>query len=123
MSGMVRPSGTYETLDEQRERLSPAEERFERARPTIELFLGPVVFLGLYLLPPAATTGTAGFGGDLRLRVRLLAADLHAPNASIYGSGMIPITEMVWPGIAFDILGAVLTVTGVAVMSQLLGLV
>jgi solute carrier family 13 (sodium-dependent dicarboxylate transporter), member 2/3/5 len=55
MSGMVRPSGTYETLDEQLERLSPAEEGFERARPTIELFLGPVVFLGLYLLPPAAT--------------------------------------------------------------------
>jgi len=123
MSGMVRPSGTYETLDEQRERLSPAEERFERARPTIELFLGPVVFLGLYLIPPAAATGIAGFGGDLRLRVRPLAADLHAPNAIIYGSGMIPITEMVRPGIAFDIVGAVLTVTGVAVMSQLLGLV
>ena len=36
---------------------------------------------------------------------------------------MIPITEMVHPGIAFVIVGAVLTVTGVAVMSQLLGLV
>ena len=51
MSEAVRPGGTYQTLDEQRERLSPAEERFERARQTIGLFLGPIVFLALYLIP------------------------------------------------------------------------
>ena len=38
MSEAVRPGGTYQTLDEQRERLSPAEERFERARQTIGPF-------------------------------------------------------------------------------------
>jgi sodium-dependent dicarboxylate transporter 2/3/5 len=47
----VRPSGTYKTLDEQREVLSPAEQRFEKARQTIGLFLGPVVFLIMYFLP------------------------------------------------------------------------
>lgn len=36
---------------EQRGILSPAEERFEKARQTIGLFLGPIVFLALYLLP------------------------------------------------------------------------
>jgi sodium-dependent dicarboxylate transporter 2/3/5 len=41
MSEAARPGGTYQTLDEQRERLSPAEERFERLRQTIGLFLGP----------------------------------------------------------------------------------
>src|ERR687894_2807589 len=51
MSETVRPGSTYQTLDEQRERLSPAEERFERARQTIGLFLGPVVFLVLYFIP------------------------------------------------------------------------
>ncbi len=51
MSESVRSGGTYQTLDEQREKLSPAEERFERLRQTIGLFLGPVVFLALYLLP------------------------------------------------------------------------
>src|SRR5215208_6571194 len=51
MSEAARPGGTYQTLDEQRERLSPAEERFERARQTIGLFLGPVVFLILYFIP------------------------------------------------------------------------
>ncbi len=34
-----------------RHTLSPAEERFERARQTIGLFLGPLVFLVLYLAP------------------------------------------------------------------------
>jgi solute carrier family 13 (sodium-dependent dicarboxylate transporter), member 2/3/5 len=51
MSESARPGGTYQTLDEQRERLSLAEERFERARQTIGLFLGPVAFLVLYLVP------------------------------------------------------------------------
>ena len=51
MAEFVRPGGTYKTLEEQRETLSPAEERFERARQTIGLFLGPIVFLALYLIP------------------------------------------------------------------------
>src|SRR5919107_1572010 len=51
MSEAARPGGTYQTLDEQRERLSPAEERFERFRQTIWLFLGPIVFLVMYFIP------------------------------------------------------------------------
>jgi solute carrier family 13 (sodium-dependent dicarboxylate transporter), member 2/3/5 len=47
----VRPGGTYKTLAEQREVLSPAEEKFEKARQTIGLFLGPVVFLIMYFAP------------------------------------------------------------------------
>ncbi|MGH8933877.1 MAG: SLC13 family permease [Egibacteraceae bacterium] len=45
--------GTYRTLDEQAGRLSEAEERFERARRTAGLFLGPAVFLLLLALPLA----------------------------------------------------------------------
>jgi sodium-dependent dicarboxylate transporter 2/3/5 len=47
-----RPS-TYRTLDEQSEagRLSPAEERFERRRRTVGLFLGPLVFAAMLLIP------------------------------------------------------------------------
>jgi sodium-dependent dicarboxylate transporter 2/3/5 len=41
--------GTYRTLGEQK--LSPQEERFEKARRTIGLFLAPAVFLIFYLLP------------------------------------------------------------------------
>jgi solute carrier family 13 (sodium-dependent dicarboxylate transporter), member 2/3/5 len=39
LSEGVRPGGTYKTLAEQREVLTPAEERFERARQTIGLIL------------------------------------------------------------------------------------
>jgi sodium-dependent dicarboxylate transporter 2/3/5 len=42
---------TYRTLDEQRGRLSAAEERFERARRTVGLFLGPALFLLMLALP------------------------------------------------------------------------
>ncbi len=50
--GEERPS-TYRTLDEQTEsgRLSPAEERFERRRRTIGLFLGPLVFAAMLAFP------------------------------------------------------------------------
>ncbi len=43
--------GTYKTLDEQAGRLSAAEERFERRRRTIGLFLGPIVLLVVLALP------------------------------------------------------------------------
>src|SRR3712207_4947383 len=51
MSESVSPGGTYKTLDEQREVLTPAEQRFEKARQTIGLVLGPIVFLIMYLVP------------------------------------------------------------------------
>jgi len=51
MAESVKPGGTYKTLDEQREVLTPTEQRFEQARRTIGLFLGPVVLLVIYFLP------------------------------------------------------------------------
>jgi solute carrier family 13 (sodium-dependent dicarboxylate transporter), member 2/3/5 len=52
-NGEVGRGGTYRTLDEQTEagRLSPAEERFERRRRTVGLFLGPIVFAIVLLIP------------------------------------------------------------------------
>jgi di/tricarboxylate transporter len=43
--------GTYRTLDEQKGRLTDAEERFERARRTTGLFLGPVLFAVMLAVP------------------------------------------------------------------------
>ena len=42
---------TYKAFAEIRETLSPQEERFERWRNTIGLFLGPIVALLLYVTP------------------------------------------------------------------------
>lgn len=47
---------TYRSLDEQLERLTPSEERFERRRRTIGLFLGPVLGIVFLLLPLGLTT-------------------------------------------------------------------
>jgi sodium-dependent dicarboxylate transporter 2/3/5 len=51
MTEGVRPTGTYKALAEQREVLTPAEQKFEKARQIIGLFLGPVVFLVMCFLP------------------------------------------------------------------------
>ncbi|HEV2871865.1 MAG TPA: anion permease, partial [Actinomycetota bacterium] len=45
------------------------------------------------------------------------------PNAIVYSSGMLPITNMVRTGAVFDVIGAVLCVVGVAVMANVVGLV
>ena len=52
-NGEVGRGGTYRTLDEQTEmgRLSPAEERFERRRRTVGLFVGPLLFAAVLLIP------------------------------------------------------------------------
>ncbi len=42
---------TYRTLDEQEGRLSAAEERFERRRRTVGLFLGPLVLVLVLVIP------------------------------------------------------------------------
>ncbi|HYH35812.1 MAG TPA: DASS family sodium-coupled anion symporter [Nocardioides sp.] len=47
----TKEGGTYRTYEEQVERLSPKEQRFERARQTIGLFVGPAVFALLLLVP------------------------------------------------------------------------
>lgn len=48
---MGQSGGTYATLDEQTESLSPKEEAFERARRTIGLFLGPALLVLFLVLP------------------------------------------------------------------------
>ena len=50
MTEGVRPTGTYKTLAEQREILTPAEQKFEKAQQTIGLFLGPTVFLVIFTI-------------------------------------------------------------------------
>ena len=42
---------TYRTLDEQEGMLSPAEQRFERQRRTVGLFLGPIVLAVMLIIP------------------------------------------------------------------------
>ena len=54
---------SYKSFTEVKETLSPAEERFERYRNTIGLFLGPLVALIIFLFPMP--------GRHIRCRARL----------------------------------------------------
>ena len=104
MSEDVSPGGTYKTLAEQREVLTPAEERFERIRQTLGLILGPVAFLIMYFLP-----------------LPLPSMPVSTPhNAVVYDSGMIPITKMVRSGLVFDVIGLILIVLLIPVIAGLI---
>jgi sodium-dependent dicarboxylate transporter 2/3/5 len=46
-----------------------------------------------------------------------------APNAIVFGSGLVPITRMMRAGILFDLIGAVVIWAGLRVMLPMLGLV
>jgi sodium-dependent dicarboxylate transporter 2/3/5 len=45
-----------------------------------------------------------------------------APNAIVYGSGMVPITKMVRAGIFFDITGGLIIWMGLRLLLPLVGL-
>ena len=100
MSEDIRPGGTYKTLDEQREVLSPAEERFERRRRTIGLFLGPLALL-MMILPLG-----------LPYTQQSLAAVL-AFVVVYWVTEAIPVTAVI---------GVVLITFGITVMARLVGL-
>jgi di/tricarboxylate transporter len=224
LSEQIVKAGTYRSLGEQR--LSPAEERFEKARRTIGLFLAPAVIVLFLLLPLdmdptqqrlaaillgvvvlwiteavpipvggligialiiifgtllqetglAETIGTSSadaFGVTSAASITIFAivlaivisettsntasASIVVPivipiavaanvdpfvpalaatfaasfgfmlpvstpqNAIVYGSGVVPITQMVRNGISFDVVGALLILAGVPLMVSILG--
>ena len=102
MSEDIRPGGTYKTLDEQREVLSPAEERFERRRRTIGLFLGPLVLLVMMVLP-------LGLPYTQQSLAAVLAFVVYWVTEAI----PIPVTAVI---------GVVLITFGITLMARLVGL-
>jgi sodium-dependent dicarboxylate transporter 2/3/5 len=64
--------------------------------------------------PALAATFAASFGFMLPVST--------PQNAIVYGSGVVPITQMVRNGFAFDVIGAILIVVGVPVMVSALGI-
>ena len=144
MSEGVRPGGTYKTLAEQREVLTPAEERFEVARQTIGSLAAVAAVSALIAIIISETTSNTASAtivvpivipianaAGLDPLVPALAAVFGASfgfmmpvstpqNAVVYGSGMIPITKMVRSGLVFDIIGLILIVLLIPVMAGLI---
>ncbi|GAB3572199.1 DASS family sodium-coupled anion symporter [Amycolatopsis endophytica] len=65
------------------------------------------------LVPGLVATAAAGYGFMLPVST--------PPNAIVYGSGMVPMTRMIRSGAVFDVLGVAVLVTGVLLMSNLVG--
>ena len=88
---------TYRTLDEQAGRLSEAEERFERKRRTVGLFLAPVVFLLFLVLPLGLTRQQQNLAAVLALVLVLWISEaIPIPVGGIVGvclCVMLQVTE------------------------------
>ena len=65
-------------------------------------------------VPALAATFAASFGFMLPVST--------PQNAIVYGSGVVPITQMVRNGAVFDVLGAILILAGVPLMVSVLGI-
>ena len=65
---------------------------------------------------PAAIGATLGASWGFMLPVST------PPNAIVYGSGVVPITEMIRAGVFFDVLGGLVIWAGLRVLLPLVGL-
>ena len=66
------------------------------------------------MVPALAATFAASFGFMLPVST--------PQNAIVYGSGVVPITQMVRNGFFFDIVGAILIIVGVPIMVSVIGI-
>jgi len=85
------------------------------ANMVVPVIIALAVAAGVNPLPPAigATLG-ASWGFMLPVST--------APNAMVYGSGLVPITKMIRAGILFDLLGGLVIWLGLRVLLPLVGL-
>lgn len=85
------------------------------ANMVVPVIIALAVAAGVNPLPPAigATLG-ASWGFMLPVST--------APNAMVYGSGLVPITKMIRAGLLFDILGGLVIWVGLRILLPLVGL-
>jgi sodium-dependent dicarboxylate transporter 2/3/5 len=96
----VGRGGTYRTLDEQTEagRLSPAEERFERRRRTVGLFLGPILFAVVLLIPFELEPNQHRLAAILALVVTWWVTEaIPIPMTALVGVGLVALLEATPP--------------------------
>jgi sodium-dependent dicarboxylate transporter 2/3/5 len=71
---------------------------------------------GLSVIPPAV-------GVALGASMAFLLPISTPPNAIVYGSGLVPITQMIRFGLVLDLLAFVVIVTGLRLLCPLFGFV
>jgi sodium-dependent dicarboxylate transporter 2/3/5 len=99
-NGEIGRGGTYRTLDEQTEagRLSEAEEHFERRRRTVGLFLGPLVFAAVLLIPFDLEPNQHRLAAILALVVVWWVTEaIPIPVTALLGVGLVALLEATPP--------------------------
>jgi sodium-dependent dicarboxylate transporter 2/3/5 len=98
--GEIVRGGTYRTLDEQTDagRLSPAEERFERRRRTVGLFIGPLLFALVLLIPFDLEPNQHRLAAILALVVAWWVTEaIPIPITALLGVGLVALLEATPP--------------------------
>lgn len=85
------------------------------ATMVIPIVIGIAVAAGVNPIPPAVATA---MGASMAFVLPVSTP----PNAIVYGTGMVPITQMVKYGIVLDIIGYFVVLGGVLILTSLLGL-
>jgi sodium-dependent dicarboxylate transporter 2/3/5 len=95
--------------------VSEATSNTASANMVVPVIISLALAAGVNPLPPAigATLG-ASWGFMLPVST--------APNAMVYGSGMVPITKMIRAGVIFDLLGGLTIWIGLRLLLPLIGL-
>jgi sodium-dependent dicarboxylate transporter 2/3/5 len=89
---------TYRTLEEQEGRLSPAEERFERRRRDVGLWLGPLLFFVVLLVPFDLEQNQHSLAAILALVVTWwLTEAIPIPVAALLGVALCVVLEATPP--------------------------
>lgn len=93
----------YGDLSEIREKLSPAEERFEARRRRVGLALGPAVFLFLLLVPmPAPTAAASRLAAAVAwVLVWWITEAVPIPVTALLGPALMVLLRVSGPGEAF----------------------
>jgi sodium-dependent dicarboxylate transporter 2/3/5 len=98
--GEIVRGGTYRTLDEQTDagRLSPAEERFERRRRTVGLFIGPLLFALVLLIPFDLEPNQHRLAAILAIVVAWWVTEaIPIPITALLGVGLVALLEATPP--------------------------
>ncbi|WP_152203204.1 SLC13 family permease [Georgenia thermotolerans] len=98
--------GTYRTFDEVQEILSPAEQRLERMRRTVGLFLGPVAGVVVYLLTGSLDAPAQKLAGILTfVIVYWITEAIPIPVTAVLAMALVVIVDVAPAADVFALFG------------------
>lgn len=102
-----KKTGTYQTFDEVQEILSPQEQRFEKTRRTVGLFLGPVAGVIVYLLTSGLDEPAQKLAGILTFVIVYWVSEaIPIPVTAMLALSLVVLTGVGGAGDVFALFGS-----------------